>query len=158
MSEPEQNTPTLFEWVGGIEALRKLTGLFYDKVLADEVLRPIFEHMQPDHPQRVADFLGEVFGGPPTYSENFGGHARMLSQHLNRGLTETQRRRWVDLLIDSADEAGRPSDPEFRSAFVSYIEWGTRLAVLNSQPGTNPTLNEPMPRWGWGEVKGPYQP
>ena len=158
MSEPEQNTPTLFEWVGGIEALRKLTSIFYDKVLADEVLRPIFEHMQPDHPQRVADFLGEVFGGRPTYSENFGGHARMLSQHLNRGLTEAQRRRWVDLLIDSADEAGLPSDPEFRSAFISYIEWGTRLAVLNSQPGTNPTLNEPMPRWGWGEVKGPYQP
>jgi len=157
MSESEQKPPSLFEWAGGIEALRKLTAVFYDKVLADEVLRPLFEHMQPDHPQRVADFLGEVFGGPRTYSENFGGHARMLSQHLNRGLTETQRRRWVDLLLDSADEAGLPFDPEFRSAFVSYIEWGTRLAVLNSQPGTNPTLNEPMPRWGWGEVKGPYQ-
>jgi hemoglobin len=106
----------------------------------------------------VALFLAEVFGGPREYSETRGGHARMLSQHLNRGLTEAQRRRWVSLLLDSADEAGLPSDPEFRSAFVSYIEWGTRLAVINSQPGAAPSLDEPMPRWGWGETKGPYQP
>ena len=34
---------------------------------------------------------------------------------------------------------------------------GSRIAVLNSQPGENPTTEQPMPRWGWGEVKGPYQ-
>ena len=60
--------------------------------------------------------------------------------------------------MDSADEAGLPSDPEFRSAFVGYIEWGTRLAVINSQPGAEPGLDEPMPHWGWGETKGPWQP
>jgi hemoglobin len=154
----ERQIPTLYEWAGGLDALSKLTEIFYAKVLADEFLRPVFEHMHEDHPKRVAHFLGEVLGGPPTYSEAFGGHSRMLSQHLNRGLTEDQRRRWVELLLDSADVAGLPSDPEFRSAFVSYIEWGTRLAVINSQPGVNPTPDEPMPRWGWGETKGPYQP
>jgi hemoglobin len=155
---PTDQIPTLFAWAGGTESLRKLTAVFYDKVLADPILQPIFEHMQADHPQRVADFLGEVLGGPRTYSEKFGGHAHMLSQHLNRGLTEVQRRRWVALLIDSADEAALPADPEFRSAFVAYIEWGTRLAVLNSQEGASPSLNEPMPSWGWGQVMGPYKP
>ncbi len=150
--------PTLYEWLGGIEALRKLTAVFYDKVLADELLRPIFIHMKPHHPERVADFLGEVMGGPASYSQNHGGHPHMLQQHLNRELTEPQRRRWVKLLLDSADEAGLPADPEFRSAFVAYIEWGSRLAVLNSQPGVNPVLDQPMPKWGWGELKGPYQP
>ena len=29
-------------------------------------------------------------------------------------------------MIESANEAGLPTDPEFRAAFVSYIEWGTR--------------------------------
>jgi hemoglobin len=150
--------PTLYEWLGGIDPLRKLTRVFYEKVLADELLRPIFIHMEPDHPERVADFLGEVMGGPAVYSQTHGGHAHMLSQHLNRGLTEPQRRRWVELLLNSADEAGLPTDPEFRSAFVAYIEWGSRLAVINSQPGVKPALDEPMPRWGWGETKGPYQP
>jgi hemoglobin len=52
---------------------------------------------------------------------------------------------------------GMPA-PEFRSALVAYLEWGTRLAVLNSQPGASVTEDAPMPRWGWGEVKGPYVP
>ena len=56
----------------------------------------------------------------------------------------------------AADEAGLPDDPEFRSAFVGYIEWGTRLAVINSQPGAPDPEPAPMPHWGWGETKGPY--
>ncbi|HEY3493336.1 MAG TPA: hypothetical protein VGK73_01565 [Polyangiaceae bacterium] len=51
-----------------------------------------------------------------------------------------------------------PGDPEFRSALVSYLEWGTRLAVVNSQPGADVSGEAPMPRWGWGEAKGPYRP
>jgi len=81
----------------------------------------------------------------------------MLRHHLDKGISEKQKKRWVDLLLESADEVGMPDDPEFRSAIVSYIEWGTRLAVINSQPGQNPELDEPMPKWGWGEVGGPYQ-
>jgi len=52
---------------------------------------------------------------------------------------------------------GLPSDPEFRSAFVAYLEWGTRLALANSQPGTEPPQSAPVPRWGWGEAP-PYNP
>jgi hypothetical protein len=35
---------------------------------------------------------------------------------------------------------GPPDDPEFRAAFAGYIEWGTRLAFANSQPGATPPL------------------
>ena len=98
-----------------------------------------------------------MFRGPAQYSAERGGHATMLSHHLNKRLTQEQRAQWVRLLLESADDAGLPDDPEFRSAFVSYVEWGTRLAVINSQDGVNPVLEQPMPSWGWGEVKGPYQ-
>ena len=65
----------------------------------------------------------------------YGGYSRMLSQHLGKCLTEEQRTRWVELLLQSAREAGLPNDAEFRSAFGAYIEWGSRLAVENSQTG-----------------------
>ncbi|MGP3931650.1 hypothetical protein [Nonomuraea sp. KM88] len=81
----------------------------------------------------------------------------MLRHHLGRAITEPQRRRWVSLLMDAADEVGLPDDPEFRAAFAGYIEWGTRLAVQNSQPGAEPPPLAPVPRWGWG-VAPPYQP
>jgi hemoglobin len=82
----------------------------------------------------------------------------MLGQHLGKGITEAQRARWASTLARCADEAGLPADPEFRSALVGYLEWGTRLAVLNSQPGATVPEGSPMPKWGWGEVKGPYKP
>jgi hypothetical protein len=51
-----------------------------------------------------------------------------------------------------ADDVGLPADPEFRSAFMAYIEWGTRIAVANSQPAATPVPHAPVPRWGWGEA------
>lgn len=152
------STPTVYEWAGGSEALNHLTVIFYDKVLKDPLLKDVFEKMDKDHPQHVAMFLSEVFGGPKTYSKERGGHPHMLSQHLNRHLTKEQRKQWETLLLESADEMGLPDDPEFRSAFVGYLEWGSRLAVINSQPGASVDPNAPMPAWGWGEVGGPYPP
>jgi hemoglobin len=152
----EKKVPSLYEWIGGIDSLNRLTTRFYLHVKNDAVLAPVFAHMGEDHPAHVAAFLAEVLGGPTTYSDEHGGHPHMIQQHLNRHLGQAQRRRWVSLLLETADELNLPEDPEFRSALVGYLEWGSRLAVINSQPGATVTQNAPMPRWGWGEVKGPY--
>jgi hemoglobin len=149
--------PTLYEHVGGAEAFERLTEAFYAKVRRDDLLGPLFRDMPPEHPKRVAAWLGEVFGGPPRYTEEHGGYPHMVRRHRDLGITEQQRRRWVNLICDAADEAGWPDDPEFRSAFVAYIEWGTRLAEQNSQPGAHPPQQAPVPRWGWGEAP-PYEP
>jgi hemoglobin len=152
-----QKVPTLYEWLGGMDVLNRLTTRFYEQVKTDAVLAPVFAHMGADHPSHVAAFLAEVLGGPAVYSGQHGGHPHMIQQHLHRHLNQEQRRRWVSLLLETADQLGMPEDPEFRSALVGYLEWGSRLAVINSQPGATVDENAPMPKWGWGEVKGPYQ-
>jgi len=150
------DSPTLFEWAGGAPALLRMTRIFYQTyVPRDELLAPVFAHMLPDHPERVAAWLGEVFGGPAGYTETYGGYPWMLAQHLGRGLTEEWRARWVDLLVRSAHDAGLPDDPEFASAFRSYLEWGSRLAVENSQPGSHPPQHMPVPHWSWGPAGPP---
>jgi hemoglobin len=149
-------TPTLYEWAGGAEALDRLTNAFYGRARADPILAPVFADLPEDHPHHVALWLGEVFGGPPTYSERHGGYSHMLSKHLGLAITEEQRARWVQLVTPAADDAGLPSDPEFRSALIAYVEWGTRLALANSQPGAAPPPQAPVPRWGWGEAP-PYE-
>ncbi|HEX2360019.1 MAG TPA: hypothetical protein VHH72_09410 [Solirubrobacterales bacterium] len=40
---------------------------------------------------------------------------------------------------------------------MAYVEWGTRLAFHNSQPGAEVPPHAPVPRWGWGETP-PYEP
>jgi hemoglobin len=147
--------PTLYEWLGGAPALERLFTRFYERVPEDPLLAPVFAGMDPGHAQHVAAWVGEVFGGPKAYSSARGGHAHMISRHLGRAITEEQRRRWVDLLQDTADEVGLPSDPEFRASFVGYLEWGSRLAVLFSAPGADTPAPEEMPTWDW--AKPPWQ-
>ena len=149
------DTPTLYEWAGGAEAFERLTETFYAKVREDPLLGPVFRGMDPEHPRHVAVWLAEVFGGPALYTEERGGYPHMLAKHRGLALGEDMRRRWVTLICDAADDADLPSDPEFRSAFVAYVEWGTRLALSNSQPGATPPPRAPTPRWGWGEAP-PY--
>jgi len=147
--------PSLYEWAGGTEAFVELCDAFYRLVRADDLLAPMFADMHAQHARYVALWIAEVFGGPPAYSEGRGGYGPMVERHLGRGITEPQRRRWVNLMMDAADETGLPDDPEFRAAFVSYLEWGTRLALQNSQPGAEVVRDAPVPRWGWG-VAPPY--
>jgi CDGSH-type Zn-finger protein/truncated hemoglobin YjbI len=147
---PAPEEPTVFQWAGGYPALLKVTTLFYAKyVPEDPLLSPLFAKMLPDHPERVASWLAEVFGGPTLYSGKFGDYSRMLSQHIGKHLTEEQRVRWVSLMVAAANEALLANDADFRAAFLSYIEWGTRLAVENSQSDSKPPLNMPMPHWWW---------
>ena len=151
------DTPTLYEWAGGQEAIDRLTHAFYEHVRRDELLEPLFGRMPDDHPHHVAIWLAEVFGGPSLYTDEHGGYPHMLGKHRGLAITEEQRFRWVQLIAKAADEAQLPADPEFRSAFMAYVEWGTRLAAANSQPGADPPPKAPVPRWGWGEAP-PYRP
>src|SRR4030088_603824 len=148
-------SPTVFEWAGGAEAFSRLARIFYGHVKADPILAPVFAEMSPEHPEWVAQWLGEVFGGPSRYTDERGGYPHMIGRHLGRSLTGEQRARWARLISEAADEAGFPTDPEFRSAFVAYIEWGSRIALANSQPGAEPPPRMPVPRWDWGPAGQP---
>jgi hemoglobin len=151
--------PTLYEWLGGSEVLSVLVARFYEKVPSDPFLEPLFRDMDPAHFEHVAKFIAEVLGGPPEYSAQHGGHAAMIRHHIGKGITEQQRQHWMRLLLETADEMNLPSDPEFRSALVAYLEWGSRLAVINSAlPLETQVEPAPMPLWGWGVPGGPYQP
>ncbi|MET8469797.1 antibiotic biosynthesis monooxygenase [Streptomyces sp. NPDC006422] len=149
--------PTLYQWAGGAEAFARLTTAFYAQVVKDDLLGPLFADLPAEHAEHVALWLGEVFGGPSTYSEQHGGHTHMVAMHIGKAITEQQRRRWVNLIQDAADEAHLPTDPEFRSAFLAYVEWGTRLAVHFSAPGAERPDEQPVPRWTWGAAP-PYVP
>ena len=144
-------TPTLYEWAGGQAAFEKLTEVFYAKVLKDDLLGDLFRNMSSEHSKYVARFLSEVMGGPKLYTEESKrSHAHMISRHVGRKLDETQRQRWVQLVLESADEIGLPDDPGFRSALVGYLEWGSRMVIKTSQVSEDQVDQEtPMPKWDW---------
>jgi len=158
MENDQKTVPSLYEWAGGMPVFVTLFDKFYDKVLADDILEPVFKHMSSQHRPHVAHFVAEVLGGPKVYSESEGSHFKMIQKHLSKHLTQEHRKRWMALLLETADELDLPGDPEFRSAFMAYLEWGTRIAVINSNTDeVNESPDMPMPSWGWGVPGGPYK-
>ena len=150
-------SPTLFDWAGGSDALERLINSFYDRVEGDGLLAPLFGgKVSGEHREHVVAWWCEVFGGPTRYSDELGGYETMVGKHRGLAITPEQRLRFASLMSLAADDAGLPDDPEFRSAFVAYVEWGTRLALHNSQPDAEVFEHAPVPRWGWGEAP-PFQ-
>ena len=151
-------TPTLYEWAGGHEAIERLIDAFYDRVERDELLSPMFPGgVGEEHRRNVVAWWSEVLGGPDRYTRELGGYERMLAKHRDLGITPEQRFRFASLMSLAAEDARLPADPEFRSALIAYVEWGTRLAMDNSHPGAEVAEHAPVPRWGWGEAP-PFEP
>jgi putative transcriptional regulator len=91
----DHNVPSLYEWVGGIDALNRLSTRFYEHVKSDSLLAPVFARMGADHPAHVAAFLAEVMGGPTKYSEQHGGQVHVVSSPViearkKTGLSQSQ--------------------------------------------------------------------
>jgi hemoglobin len=149
---------TLYEWAGGRAALGRMIDAFYDRVEKDDLLSPLFPGgVSETHRDHVTTWWAEVFGGPADYTSHLGGYEAMLAHHRGLDITPEQRFRFASLMSLAADDAGLPADPEFRAALVGYLEWGTRIAMHNSQTGAEVAEHAPVPRWGWG-VAPPYQP
>jgi hemoglobin len=151
-------TPTIYEWAGGRPALERWLNAFYDLVEQEELLAPLFGgQVSEEHRDHVTTWWSEVMGGPPRYTEELGGYPHMLAKHRGLAITPEQRLRFVTLLSQAADDADLPADPELRAALMGYAEWGTRLAMHNSQPDAEVVERAPVPRWGWG-VAPPWTP
>jgi hemoglobin len=142
--------PTLFEHAGGDEALHRLEELFYDKVLADPVLKTLFTERRPTHVDHLTWFTAESFGGPDRFSRELG-FQHMIDVHRHLAITEGQRKRFVELYLDALDEAGLPDDEPFREAVREHLEFGSRVAMQNSHAENDDELNplREVPRWTW---------
>jgi len=123
MTEPTEtaDVPTLAEWAGGPEAVGALTKRFYEKVPQDPVLAPVFAQWIRIMPNTSQPSSPKCLAVRRAYTRGGGSHAHMIIRHLGRHLTEAFRRRWLALMLDTADEVGLPSDPEFRCGVLSDI-------------------------------------
>jgi hemoglobin len=144
-------SPTLYDYAGGREAMLRVADAHYRRCLTDPVLVEVFgTHGSASHVESLADWLTEVLGGPKLYTEQHGGHEALLGHHANKSIAEPQRARFVEAFVAAADEVGLPEEPHFRQRLLDYLEWGTAIAVEVSQPGADVTSDEPVPVWGWG--------
>ncbi|HEX3445859.1 MAG TPA: hypothetical protein VHS80_14170 [Chthoniobacterales bacterium] len=142
---------TLFEHAGGEAAIRRFIDLFYSQVLADPLLQPVFGKGKPDHVDHLTAFEVETFGGPNRFTRELGGFDRIIAVHRNLKITEDQRERFVALYMSAAEKAGLPNEAPFREALREHVEFGTKVAMQNSNAKTDAELHplREVPKWDW---------
>jgi hemoglobin len=141
---------TLFEHAGGEEALHHLEQIFYDSVLGDPLLQPLFGGGQPQHVDHLTMFTAETFGGPDRFTRELG-FQHLIDVHRGLEITEEQRKRFVELYMAALDAAGMPHDEPFRTAVREHVEFGTRVAMQNSHATSDAELHplREVPHWTW---------
>ncbi|HEY2880564.1 group II truncated hemoglobin [Nocardioides sp.] len=141
---------SLFEHAGGEAALHRLEQIFYDSVLADPLLQPLFGAGKASHVDHLTAFTAESFGGPDRFSRQLG-FAHLISVHRGLEISEAQRQRFVDLYMAALDNADMPTDEPFRTAVREHVEFGSHVAMQNSHARNDDELHplREVPRWAW---------
>jgi len=101
--------PTLYEALGGHEAIFACVGSFYEKVMGDPTLAPFFAHMdmRAQSDKQVA-YLTMALGGPTRYTgrDLRTAHAKLLE----RGLSDVHFDRVAEHLRTTLHELAVPED------------------------------------------------
>jgi hemoglobin len=146
--------PSIYEFAGGEDAFLALAAAHHERCLNDPVLNHPFSHPgRPDHIQRLGRYWAEVFGGPPRYSESYGGHSEMLVIHAGQGADADLGDRFVRCFVQAADDAALPDDPALRASLRAYMEWAVHEVLSYSPPGSTVPPGARIPHWSWSGLQ-----
>lgn len=120
---------TVFEVVGGQPFFDALVERFYARVEIDPTLRPLYPLDLAPGIRSLALFLGQYFGGPPTYSEE-KGHPRLRMRHAPFVIGGTERDAWLTAMLAALDESDAAEIA--RQMMREYFEMAA-TAMINSQ-------------------------
>lgn len=95
---------TIYEAIGGREAVFKLVDAFYARVGSHPDLIPIFPDDLTETARKQKQFLTQFFGGPALYTEEHG-HPMLRARHLPFPITPTRRDAWLECMAAALEEA-----------------------------------------------------
>lgn len=109
--ENEQTRISLFDAVGASAFFVDVVDHFYDNVVTNDVLRPLYPEDLGDARRHTALFLIQYWGGPGTYSEE-RGHPRLRMRHMPFVIGQPERDAWFELMMLAVDDtlAAAPED------------------------------------------------
>lgn len=142
---------TLFEHAGGADALLAFARAHHERCLADPVVRHPFVSpgVDPRHDERLAAYLGQVWGGPPAYTDAGGSAAWLARRHAGQGGEGEFGHRFLDCLLLALDDAGLPSDAAFRRTVTAYLQWSVADMLAWAPPSAVVPEELTVRRWSW---------
>src|SRR5215216_2493709 len=106
---------SLYERLGGSENIEAVVADFYQRILSDPTLKPIFANIEMDHLRRhQVRFISYALGGPNQYSGR-----SMRRAHEGLGISEDQFDAVAGHLVDALATYGVPA--ELTDEVISHV-------------------------------------
>jgi len=140
---------SLYEAVGGAEGLLRLAHAWHRRCVEDPIANHPFSHpnIHPQHTERLAAYLGEALGGPPTYTQQMGDETFVRSLHAGNGMHEELDQRCIELFDLALQDVGVSED--CRACVANYFRHATRTMALYPDKKDQVPKHLPLPRWSW---------
>jgi hemoglobin len=124
---------TLYEAMGGMSFFEALVDRFYEGVSKDPELLRLYPEPEDlsEARRKLALFLGQYWGGPPTYSQE-RGHPALRMRHAPFAIGTDERDRWLTHMLAAIDALEPPAD--VARALRDYLEMAAD-ALRNVDPG-----------------------
>lgn len=120
---------TIYERLGD-ENLEKLVDNFYNKVLADDRIKDLFQTDIKEVKSKQYMFLTQFFGGPPRYTE-VHGHPKLRMRHFPHKVTPDGASAWLECMSEAISEL--PIDESFQKEIFQRFPHAARHMV-NTDP------------------------
>lgn len=118
-AEGSEQELSLYDEVGGLPFFTALVDAFYEGIVTDPVLLPLYPPHDLDGARhRLTLFLVQYWGGPTTYMEE-RGHPKLRLRHMPFHIGPTERDHW---LLHMAAAVERVTEPgSVRDVLMAYF-------------------------------------
>lgn len=116
---------TLYEAVGGLDAIVRLASAWHERAVADPVVAHAFSGgFHPDHAARLAAYWAQAWGGPDLYTTQYGTETDVVRMHSGNGQHDAMNERAIGCFDRAMSDVGILDGP-VRSALHDYWAWMT---------------------------------
>ncbi len=116
---------TLYDRVGGQPFFDALVASFYEGVMSDELLAPMYQGDLDAAQRHLALFIAQYWGGPRTYSEE-RGHPRLRMRHAPYRITKRARDAWLTHMRAAVEAVGGELSEDDRFEMDAYFEMAAK--------------------------------
>jgi hemoglobin len=131
MTEVESS---VYERVGGDPVFERIVDMFYARVEADPVLRPMFPEDLTEGKRWQFLFLTQFFGGPARYAVE-RGHPRLRMRHSPFPIDQQARDHWLTHMLAAIDAAG--VEESARNEMRDYFERAATFMINREAEADN---------------------
>ena len=142
---------TVYDALGGDEAVLRLAHAWHARVMADEVVSHAFSHgFHHEHSERLAAYWGEALGGPTRYSDAYGDESSVVRMHSGNGEHQEMDRRAIACFDQALTDIGLDGDDSLRTVLHDYFAWATTTTMARYHESADDVPDGlRIPHWSW---------